>query len=146
MATTEYGIRYFKAQLDKTTYILIPINLVQGYSVSNSFFSDKVYICPQTDVDYKDNRTVVDSIVSEDQLKLMYDMDDIEFLKDYYLSEEKDQVIIVELKEGKIRKRKFILNLIKNSRLVAPSLRRVPQLYSPKASYIASQLYSAYAE
>ena len=30
MATNEYGIRYFKAQLDDTTYILIPINLVEG--------------------------------------------------------------------------------------------------------------------
>ena len=30
--------------------------------------------------------------------------------------------------------------------IVAPSVRKVPQLYSPKASYIASQLYLGYAQ
>ena len=104
MATNEYGIRYFKAQLDDTTYILIPINLVEGYSVSGCFYSDRVYPHPITDVDYKENRTVVDSIVTEEQLKAMYNMEDVEFLKQYYLTEEKDKVIIVELlKDGKIR-------------------------------------------
>lgn len=113
MAITEYGIRYFKAQLDPTTYILIPINLVQGYSISGQFLSDKVYIHPLTDVDYKENRTVVDSIITEEGLKRMYDMDDVEFLKQYYFAEEKERVIIVELKDGQIRKRKFNISLVK---------------------------------
>ena len=114
MATNEYGIRYFKAQLDPTTYILIPINLVQGYSVGDKFYSDKVYTHPQNEVDYKDNRTVVDSIVTEEQLKMMYDMEDVDFLKDYYLAEEKDKVIIVEIKDGKIRKRKYHISMVKS--------------------------------
>ena len=115
MATNEYGIRYFKAQLDDTTYILIPINLVEGYSVSGCFYSDRVYPYPITDVDYKENRTVVDSIVTEEQLKAMYNMEDVEFLKQYYLTEEKDKVIIVELlKDGKIRKRKYNISTVKS--------------------------------
>ena len=35
---------------------------------------------------------------------------------------------------------------IEKGAFVAPSLRRVPQLYSPKASYIATQLYLGYAQ
>ena len=36
-----------------------------------------------------------------------------EFLKQYYFAEEKERVIIVELKDGQIRKRKFNINLVK---------------------------------
>ena len=85
----EYGIKYFKAQLDETTYILIPICLVEGYSVGEQFFSEKIQFIPQNTEDYKKTRTVIDSIVSEDELKRMYDMSDIDFLKNYYFTEEK---------------------------------------------------------
>ena len=43
----------------------------------------------------------------------MYEMDDIDFLKQYYLAEEKDKVIIVELQKGKIRKRKYNIAIVK---------------------------------
>ena len=33
--------------------------------------------------------------------------------------------------------------MVKRTTVEAPSVRKVPQLYSPKASYIASQLYDA---
>ena len=35
---------------------------------------------------------------------------------------------------------------MQNAEVVAPSVRKVPQLYSPKASDIASQLYLGYAQ
>ena len=61
----EYGIKYFKAQLDPTTYILIPICLVEGYSVGEKYFSDKVYPIALQPTDYTDGRVVVDSIMTE---------------------------------------------------------------------------------
>mgnify|MGYP003451217165 CR=1 FL=1 len=36
--------------------------------------------------------------------------------------------------------------IVKKVFFVAPSVRKVPQLYSPKASYIATQLYLGYAQ
>jgi hypothetical protein len=42
-------------------------------------------------------------------------MEDVEFLKQYYLTEEKYKVIIVELlKDGKIRKRKYNISTVKS--------------------------------
>ena len=110
----EYGIKYFKAQLDDTTYILIPICLVEGYSVGGQFFSEKIQFIPQNPNDYSKTRTVIDSIVSEEELKRMYDMQDIDFLKNYYFTEEKERVIIVETKDGKVLKRKYNLNIVKS--------------------------------
>lgn len=110
----EYGIRYYKAQLDDDTYILIPINLVEGYSVGEKFFSERIYTYPQTKEDYRENRVVVDSLITDDELKYIYEMEDISFLKDYYFTEEKDQVIIVETKGNKIIKRKFNLDIVKS--------------------------------
>ena len=114
----EYGIRYYKAQLDDDTYILIPINLVEGYSVGEKFFSERIYTYPQTKEDYRENRVVVDSLITDDELKYIYEMEDISFLKDYYFNEEKDQVIIVETKGNKIIKRKFNLDIVKSKRQV----------------------------
>ena len=110
----EYGIKYFKAQLDSTTYILIPICLVEGYSVGEKYFSDKIYPIALQPTDYTDGRVVVDSIMTEADLQRSYEMSDIDFLKDYYFTEEKERVIIVETKDGKISKRKFNLNIVKS--------------------------------
>ena len=52
----EYGIKYYKAQLDEETYILIPIGIIEGYSLKNQFFSNKIYTIPLSEEDLKENR------------------------------------------------------------------------------------------
>lgn len=109
----EYGIKYFKAQLDAETYILIPLGIIEGYSVGKQFYSTKVFITPEEPQDLENNRVLVSSLVTDVDLITMYDMEDVEFIKDYYFQEEKEKVIIVSIKEGKVSQRKIDIQALK---------------------------------
>lgn len=109
----EYGIKYYKAQLDKETYILIPLGIIEGYSVGKQFYSTKVFIIPEEPQDLETNRVLINSVVTDVDLVTMYDMEDISFIKDYYFQEEKEKVIIVTVKDGKLSQRKIDIQALK---------------------------------
>lgn len=103
----EYGIKYYKAKLDNETYILIPIGIIEGYSLRNQFYSNKIYTIPLTEEDLANNRVLIDGILSDEELMGIYEMEDIDFVKDYHFQEEKEQLIIVTVKDKQLSKRKI---------------------------------------
>ena len=111
----EYGIKYYKAQLDEETYILIPIGIIEGYSLKNQFFSNKIYTIPLSEEDLKENRVLIDGIFSEEELLGIYEMDDTNFVKEYHFTEEKEQIIIINVKDNQLIKRKINTKALKQA-------------------------------
>ncbi|MGN1371415.1 MAG: AAA family ATPase [Candidatus Coprovivens sp.] len=104
-ALTEIGIKYKVIKISDTMYILTPIGVVEGYSVGENFFNEIVHKTV-FNVESLQNPELVDSMMSIDSLKELYEYDDIEFIKEFYLEEEKDYLLTIEIKDGKIIKRK----------------------------------------
>ena len=111
----EYGIKYYKAQLDEETYILIPLGIIEGYSLKNQFFSNKIYTIPLSEEDLKENRVLIDGIFSEEELLGIYEMDDTNFVKEYHFTEEKEQIIIINVKDNQLIKRKINTKALKQA-------------------------------
>ena len=60
---------------------------------------------------------LIDSIVSLEDLQIKYDLfdeDELEFIRNYYFVEEQDNIIIVEIKDGAIRKRKISIPAVRD--------------------------------
>ena len=104
-ALTEIGIKYKVIKISDTMYILTPIGVVEGYSVGENFFNEMVHKTA-FNVESLQNPELVDSTISIDSLKELYEYDDIEFIKEFYLEEEKDYLLTIEIKDGKMIKRK----------------------------------------
>ncbi len=115
----EYGIKYKKIKLQGHTYIYIPECLVEGIYIQNNFIGEEEYSTFDT-ADFTEEEYIVDGIYSlEDLCKYLdyelSEIDTIDFLKDYYLEEEKDNIIYVQKINGKIIKNKININWLKNS-------------------------------
>lgn len=104
----EYGIRYEVKKINDSLYVLTPIDLIEGYCVSDTFYSKTLYKIIYG-VESLTEQYLVDSIASVEFLKTMYEYDDLDFIKDYYLAEEKDYLIFVEVKDKELKKRKVNL-------------------------------------
>ena len=102
---TEIGIKYKVIKISDTMYILTPIGVVEGYSIGENFFNEMVHKTV-FNVESLQNPELVDSTISIDSLKELYEYDDIEFIKEFYLEEEKDYLLTIEIKDGKMIKRK----------------------------------------
>ena len=102
----EYGIQYEVIKLNEKSYILFPLTIIEGYSVGDIFYSDTIQKVLYDKSSLAES-TLIDSIINVEKLKETYDFDDLDFLKDYYLTEEKDYIILVELTDNKIIKRKI---------------------------------------
>lgn len=102
----EYGIQYEVIKLNEKSYILFPLTIIEGYSVGDIFYSDTIQKVLYDKSSLAES-TLIDSIINVEKLKETYDFDDLDFLKDYYLTEEKDYIILVELTDKKIIKRKI---------------------------------------
>lgn len=110
----EVGIRYEVLKINDTMFLLSPLNLTEGYSIGDIFYStdvEKTLYNPES----LNESILVDSITSLENLSCIYDFDDLDFIKEFYLTEEKDFIIIVEVKDGRLFKRKInIQKLVKN--------------------------------
>lgn len=109
----EYGIKYNVIKLNNNMCVLVPTGLIKGYSVGDKFYSTDIH---KTLFDLKSlsEPEIIDSIVNIESLKEIYEYDDEEFIKEYYLSEEKEYIILVEIKDNKLIKRKInIQKLVK---------------------------------
>lgn len=102
---TEIGIRYEVIKISDTMYVLTPIGTVEGYSVGENFYNEIVHKTA-FNVESLQNPELVDSIMSINGLKKLYEYDDIDFIKEFYLEEEKDYILTIEIKDGKLIKRK----------------------------------------
>ncbi len=102
---TEIGIKYKVIKINDTMYVLTPIGTVEGYSVGESFYNEEIHKTA-FNVESLQSEELVDSIMSIESLKELYEYDDIEFIIDYYLSEESDYILTIEVKDGKLIKRK----------------------------------------
>lgn len=105
---TEIGIIYEVIKINATMYVLSPIGTVEGYSVGENFYNEIVHKTA-FNVESLQNPELIDSIMSIESLKKLYDYDDIEFIKEFYLEEEKDYILTIEVKDGKLIKRKVNL-------------------------------------
>lgn len=105
---TEIGIKYDVIRINETMYVLTPKGIVEGYSVGENFYNEIVHKTA-FNVESLQNEELIDSIMSIDSLKELYEYDDIEFIKEFYLAEEKDYILTIEVKNGRLIKRKVNL-------------------------------------
>ena len=85
----EVGIKYKKIIVNKDKYVLVPIGIINGYSVGEIYYSTKEYKIPLDIKTIKNEDFLIDSISTIQDLMYSYDYDgDIDFLKEYYFGEE----------------------------------------------------------
>ena len=102
---TEIGIKYNVVKVTDTLYILVPIDKIEGYSFEDKFYSTTIE--PMVyNIDSLQKSTLIDSVASLEKLKAEYDCDDLEFIADYHFEVEKDYLLTIEIKDGKLIKRK----------------------------------------
>ena len=112
----EVGIKYKKIVVNKNRYILVPISLLTGYSVGEIYYSTKEYKIPLDVKTVKDEDFLIDSISTIKDLMYSYEYDgDVEFLKEYYFGEEKDNIILIDIVNNKINKKKISLNSLRKN-------------------------------
>lgn len=114
-----YGIRYRRVKIRENIYIYIPINLVEGLSKEDTFLGDVEYETFDSP-NFTQKEYIVGGIYNVSDLckHLDYKMSQIEtddFLKEYYLEEEKDNIIFVQKLNGKIIKNKINITWFKNA-------------------------------
>lgn len=110
MRNEEIGIKYKKIRINKNNYILIPIGYVEGYSIGEIFYSLTNYKIPVDKSVLDDEKILVDNVVKLCDLFDMYEYDNEEIVREYYYTEEKDKIVIVETKGDKIVRKKVNLD------------------------------------
>ena len=105
----EYGIQYSRYKVKDNAYLLIPSKIIKGYSVGGEFFCHgrKPLQVANDAEGIKDNKILIDGIMTPEELTRYYQMDDIDFVKDYYLQEELDYALFITIKDNEIDKRKI---------------------------------------
>lgn len=110
----DFGIKYKILKLNNKRFILIPVEVVEGYEISGKFYCDDIYQSLDATTNLDELDCLIDSIFSFSYLCNVYDYDDAAFVKEYFFSEEENFIIFVEAKEEGIFKRKInIKNLVK---------------------------------
>ena len=105
---TEIGIKYLVKKITDTIYILVPNGVVEGYSVGDTFYNETVHKVANTP-ESLEQPELIDSIKSIEFLKDYYKYDDAEFITDFYFTEEQDYILTIEIKNGRLIKRKINL-------------------------------------
>lgn len=111
----DYGIKYRVHKVNEHIYMLFPEELVEGYCSAKVFYAgnDLKALVHKADLDTEE--IVVDDVYSEEELMIIYGMDDIGFIKEYFLEEAKDNVLIVKAEDGKLIKRKVPMKVLFSS-------------------------------
>lgn len=110
----EYAILYDKYKIKNDTFLLVPNDIVKGYSNDGTFYYD---INKESKIaldcnNIKESRVLVDGIIEEEDLLEYYKAEDIDFVKDFYFLEESDYVIFVTIKDGEIIKKKVSIKAL----------------------------------
>ena len=108
----EYAIKYKVVKIGDCEYLLFPIDLLNGYTVGNTFNSKYKEIVFNSISDVEKNKYVVYNVLSLDDLKLIYDFEDEDdsFLKDYFFEDYKNVLYYVNFKLSKLRKMEINLD------------------------------------
>ncbi len=119
MENKEFATLYSKVQIAEDAYLLIPQEVIEGYSMGETFYSEEILSSPNTD-NLKEETPLVDHVITMDELIARYDYEDIEesFLVEYYTAEEKENIIIVKVVDGKIVKKTMKIADLKKENLV----------------------------
>ena len=105
---TEIGIKYTVKKITDTIFILVPSGVVEGYSVGENFYNKIVHTVASTP-ESLELPELIDSIKSITALKEYYQYDDVEFITEFYFAEEQDYILTIEIKNGRLIKRKVNL-------------------------------------
>lgn len=106
----DYGILYKKFKIDDEFYIFVPKELVEGCWINDKFESYNTFSTLNSIDDVLTSDVLVDGIYTKEQLEFYYEFDDIEFLKEYYLAEQKNNIILVQIKNGVLYRNTININ------------------------------------
>ncbi len=114
----EVGIRYEKVKLDNNTYLLVPIEVIIGYSVGDIFYSDNQHKILNSAEDLTSNNSLVDKVYTIDELKnkYLYFEADNDFIREFFYEEEKTNLVLIQIKDGKILKRDIPIEMLTESK------------------------------
>ncbi len=113
----EVGIKYKKIKIKNNTYILIPSSVVEGFSMGDEFMGKTKHKIANNVNTIQQEKYLIDEIVALEDLQIKYDIfdeNDLDFIRNYYFTEEQDNIIIIEINDGKIRKRKITIPAIRD--------------------------------
>ena len=113
----EYAIKYKKVKINSHTYVLIPASGVRGYSMGDEYLSNVKYKIASTKENLTKEKYLIDEVISLEDLQVkyeVYDNEEIDFLCDVYLDDEKESIIIVDIVDDKVVKRKVSIRDIYN--------------------------------
>lgn len=113
----EVAIKYQRVKIDEDLFLLVPIELVEGYSVNPIFYSIEEYKVLESKESIEENDFLVDNIYNVRDLCSLYEYDDPEFVKTYFFEEEKDKAIVVDTRQNKIRRITFDINMFRKSNI-----------------------------
>ena len=110
---TQFGIQYNKISLDEESYLLYPVRMIEGYCMNNDFCSDKIYPIINDRESLEKDSFFVDNIFSLSHLQKIYQVDDKEFLMQFFWNKERYNIFYVLVENGKIIKRKLNLDCLR---------------------------------
>lgn len=112
----ELGIKYKVNKVNDNTFILLPIDIVRGYSIGELFYSTTIEKTLYNQASLEEEE-LIDSIINIEFLKGIYKYEEVDekFLQDFYYAEESDYIILVEkTKTGIFRRKIDLKQIVKN--------------------------------
>ncbi len=106
---TCYGIKYHKIKLNENTYLFFPLTLVEGRCTDSTFLAEETYKINPTFEDLEKESVIIDTIYTEEELCNLYELDDIDFLKEFFLAVEQENIVVIQKEKQNITKRKINL-------------------------------------
>lgn len=110
----DFGIKYKVVKLKDGLFFMIPLELVEGYAARGIFYNENELKILGAPCDLAGD-TVIDTIFSGAALRKLYEFDDISFLKEYFLADEKEKIQIVTISKGQMQKFKVDARVFENS-------------------------------
>jgi len=108
----DLGIIYEIHKVYDDTYILLPIKLIDGYCAHDFFYNEEVHKVLVKPEDVINGKLVISEVHSKEDLMALYDIDDENFIKEYFWLEVQEQILIVKVKDGQVVKRKVPLQIL----------------------------------
>lgn len=130
----EIGIKYKKNKIGENLFLLVPEELIEGYSVSPTFYSTEKYKMPQTKEDIEENETLVDNVYRLADLCEVYEYDDKDFVKSYFFEEEKEKALVIDTSNPEIKKFYVDINMFRS-----PNLEETYRLEESQPSVILNE-------
>ncbi len=114
----ELGIVYKCYKIREGLYVLDPKKIIEGYTVGEDFYYENETPLKTIDSLKKGNQEfVIDGITQYEVLMDFYDeFEDEDLVRDFYYAEQDDFLVVVQIKNGELVKRKIKRDAIFNSK------------------------------